>query len=90
MKFNGLNTWGKEGKDKKKIKLRKIIQTLINRWDSQNAKRYMDKYQTAARENGWKQLQKNSLEVGLKNTSTESEAQTWIYVVKKMKSKDSL
>lgn len=43
----------------------------------------MDKYQTAARENGWKQLQKNSLEVGLKNTSTESEAQSWIHVVKK-------
>lgn len=31
MKFNGMNTWRREGEDKKKKKLRKMIQTLINR-----------------------------------------------------------
>lgn len=31
MKFHGMNTWQKEGEDKKKMKLTKIIQNLVNR-----------------------------------------------------------
>lgn len=70
--------WWIPGGKKERIRKDKVEekknQTLTYRQYNQNAKCDTDKYQSTPKENGWKQLQKNSLEVGLRNISLKSEA----------------